>query len=362
MKKARILNIIPFVIPVALLVFAWFNPFYDHAAITLEESTERSLKSLAILEDLHLITKASSSVHIPIVSGRFEGAAESIRSATKYLSIATIAGMVNEMLLKISHLKIFIFAMLGIWLFTIIHRWRTMAFKVLWLGLLINPGLSVFTHGIHWIDQEIRITDKDSLHDALQKIHEDFSKKEEARKKKLTARRNAQLARDKKRGKDKLTFFQKVGDDVGKDVGNAALHLEEDFAITGKAIHFATKKIKTMIINYFTSMLLLSFLLPVGYLFICYQALKLFFPAKAAKLRKEAPYSHSLKKFSGVMQRVKKKQTEELTTDENSTESTQTETLQAEHPQAADEQAPVHQSVPDQPSPAQPGNIIDSTG
>ncbi len=279
--SAILKRLLPFAIPLVLLAFAWQNPYYKAAGKTLEEGSKRSLESLAVLEDLHLITKATASVHIPIVSGRFEGASQSLENAMKYLSIASITSVVNLMLLKISHLRVFLYGMLGLFGLALFKKYSTMARKLLWLCLLVNPGLSVFTHAMHWVDEEVQITQKDSLHAELQMIHKDFTKKEKVRKKKVAARKKKQLARDKKRGRDKLTVFQRVGDDIGNGVSNVGMHLEEDFEITGKTIHFAIKKVKTMVINYFTSVLILSFLLPVGYLFLCYQFIKAAFPSQA---------------------------------------------------------------------------------
>ncbi len=272
----------PLLIPLLLIVLTWTNPLYKQANKYLETSTTKSAESLAILEDLYLITKASASVKIPIVSGRFEGASRSLHTANKFIALATMAGLANVLLLKLSHLHVFHFALAGILLACLIPKLRLRWIKVLWLLLIINPGLSLFTVGIHWADQKLEITEKDSLHAELQKIHQDFTKKEEARKKKVQARKTRQLDRDKKRGKDHHTLLQKVGDGIGNDVGNAVLHVEEDFAITGKAIHFASKRIKVMVVNYFTSILLLSFLLPITYLLICYRFIKINFPLEVA--------------------------------------------------------------------------------
>lgn len=275
-------------ITLGVLVFAWFNPLYQDARKTLNEGTGKALESLAILEDLHLIAEASASVKIPVISGTFVGASKSLESATKYLTLATIASLVNEFLLRISHLKAFILLLLGVWLLSLFKKYRLYGGKLLLIGLLINPGLSLFTSTIHWIDQEIKITQKESLHAELTLIHKDFTKKEEARQKKVQARKQRQLDRDKKRGRDKLTLGQRIGDGIRDGVSAVGLHLEEDFDITSKTIHFATKKIKTLIVNYFTATFMLSFFLPIAYLYTGYRVLKALIPVWAASLSEAA--------------------------------------------------------------------------
>lgn len=252
------------------LAFAWYNPFYDNSLMVLEESSKKALESLGLLEALFLSAKAVGSIHFPLVAGAFNGAAESIEKSSFYLSLGNVLLLFQLILLKVTHAKVIIIALGVVWCLSISKQLEVLMFKILLLGVFVNPGLSIFTASVYWLEQQAQIKSVNTLHQDLQLVHQDYMKKEAERKEKLATRKAKQLAKDKQRGKDHLTFFQKAGDAIDKKVSNTTLHLSEDFKLTEKSIQFAAKKAAIVAINFLTSALFLYLFLPLAYGVLAY--------------------------------------------------------------------------------------------
>lgn len=264
-------------IPFLLVVFAWFNPLYHDVLAIFEEDSKKSLDSVLLLESLSLMAKAASSIKIPLISGIFQGAAETIEKVSGYLAISSITILVNTMLLKITHSKFIVVSMGIVLILAYFDKWRAIAVKVLLVAFLLNPGLSIYTKAVHFIDQQVQFSDKDQFHSQLRLIHDDYKQKEEQQKKEQQARKQKQLQKDEASGKHKLTLFQKLGDDVRNTASHVG-HIAEDFRLTKEAIKFAAKKLMVLVLNYFTTVIFMYIVLPIGYLFLGYLLIKNLIP------------------------------------------------------------------------------------
>lgn len=253
-----------------VLIFAWFNPFYDGVLKALEASTLKATESLVLLEELYLMTKAAASVKIPIISGTFGGASDSLSKINEYLGLATIALMLNVLLVKMTHFKVVLIGLGVVWAYSFYGKRRALAHKILLIGLFANPGMSLYTQVTVALTKHIHLDTKTSLHAQLQLIHQDYQRKEQARQKKMTARKAAQLAKNKKKGRDHLTIIQKAEDAVVDKVGKAGEHIAEDFALTKKSIRLAVKNLRPLIIEYLTYTFFVNILLPLSHLAFSY--------------------------------------------------------------------------------------------
>ncbi|MFA0963678.1 hypothetical protein AB9P05_17870 [Roseivirga sp. BDSF3-8] len=262
---------------IPLLLFAWFNPLVDGTLATLGQDAANALESLALLESLYLLAESGASVKLPLVSGTFEGAAETLQQAIQYLSVANIAIAVNLLLAKLAHAKGLLVLLVLAWVASFWKRHQTLFYKVLMIGFLLNPGLDIYTYFINSLDAEVQLDAQDRLHQEITLVHNDYVQKEEMRKKELQARKEKQLAKDKEKGKDHLTLVQKVEDTVTGVAESGVVHLAEDYRLTKKAIKFAASKALELVLNAFTSILFMYILLPLGYLYVAYKFIEYLF-------------------------------------------------------------------------------------
>lgn len=260
-----------------IILFAWVNPLFQQVHIILESDATKSLESLALLESLYLMATAGASIKLPIISGIFQGASETMKDAIQYLSIANVAIALNLLILKITHAKVVLVGLSIIWLLSFRKNWSMVLVKILIIGLFLNPGLSLCTVSINYIDKEMKNDAQDKLRNQLQDIHKDYQQKEEKRKQEIESRKKAHFQEDKANGKDHLGPGQKIKDGVLGTISDAGLHVEEDFRLTKKAISVAAKKSLELVLNAFTTVLLMYFLLPVGYLWVGFRLFKSMF-------------------------------------------------------------------------------------
>ena len=260
-----------------ILIFAWYNPLYTRSLSELEKASEKSIENLAILESLYLVSEASSSVRLPFISGIFEGASKSINSALEYLLLGVIILLAQLIILKITHSKVVLVLLMVLWVIALFKKRKTLAYQFLIFGLFLNPGLSIFASGISYIDHKLQISGPESLHSQLTLIHSDFMKKEQKREEELKQRKEQQMKQDSLKGKDHLTLIQRIEDKVEERAPQIGLHFEEDFRLTKKAIQFAAKKIRQLVVNYLTSVLILYLLLPLLYFVLAIVTVKSLF-------------------------------------------------------------------------------------
>lgn len=265
---------------IPLLLFAWFNPITDSALSVLEDDAAKGMESLAIMESIYLMAKSGASVNIPLVSGTFDGSAETMQTAISYLSISNVAIVTNLLLMKLAHAKIIVLALALVWVASWWGKHERFLLKILMVGFLVNPGLDLYTLAIAQLDKEVKFDQQDTLHDQIQLVHNDFEKKEAMRKKELEARKEKQLEKNKAKGKDHLTFGQKIEDAVAGVSSSAALHVAEDYRLTKQAVKFAAQKSLELVLNAFTSVIFMYILLPLGYLWMAYHLISYLFATR----------------------------------------------------------------------------------
>ncbi|WP_162555679.1 hypothetical protein [Reichenbachiella versicolor] len=271
-----------------MVALAWFNPFYANTIESLDRSVEKATESLVLLEDLYLLSKSASSSKIPLISGTFDGASEALSEISHYLTIATVGLLANDLLVRITHYKLVVLVMLVLWVFTFYGRYKEQAHRLLVMFLFFNPGMSIYTMVLVEFTEKINLNEKTSLNAQVQCIYDDYAKKEELRKKKVAERRQAQLNKDKTKGKNHLSLLQKTEDAAINKIGGAEESISKDFTMTVKSIKLAVKNLKPLVLEHFTITLFVNVLIPVGHLLISYLLLMRVFKVNEDEIVSEA--------------------------------------------------------------------------
>jgi len=258
----------------AVLLFMWFNPFSRKAFTVLESDAINCSESLATLEGLYLFSEAGASVKLPIVSGSFQGASNTLQKAIQYLYIADVVVVFDLFILKVTHAKVIAFLMSVLWVLSFWEKRRKLFTRALIICFCLNPELSIYTVFVDYIDQEVQLSNQDKLNQELSWIHHDYEMKEKKREEEFQARKEAQLKEDEQKGKRHLSVVQKVEDGIDHVVTKGGIHLVEDFRLTKKTMEFAAKKSLELVLNAFSSILFMYLLLPVGYLWITYRLIR----------------------------------------------------------------------------------------
>lgn len=285
------------------LLFACFNPFYVSVLKELETLATHSFDTLVLLEELLIAVKTLGRSKIPLLSSFFSSNADSLQNITQFVSYSTLCLTAELFLVKLFQSKLVIGALAIIWLFSFHKKKGIIASRIVLIGLLLNPGLSMVTMGLTMLYNETHFSTTSNIHQEVALFHKDYLAKENKIKQNIQNKEEVQLERDAKvkpkkdtvisdslftdslaeeqwpeeeenKKEVKLTVFQKDMDELKEKTDNVATHASMDYAILKKTLKMANKNLIPLSINYFMAILFLHILLPMGYLFFMYRFIR----------------------------------------------------------------------------------------
>lgn len=266
-----------FVLSLILAIVGFSNLLVTPAIDFLSDINSDMMLGLGIAIELKSIASGIDSSGIPLVGGVATEISDIFTRAISYLTFANIVIAVQTILVNMGKslfFKILPFVFLiGVFL----KNYNKIALKLLLIALLINPGLSMYVNGIHYVSDTMQLDLGSSLHEHLSSIKNKYQEKREKVETKQEERKEKQLEKAKERGHKGIGIFRKVEDAVVNKVEDIGVDVEEGFSEAFEVLKEGKKEIMKLIINMISNLIVLFLILPLLYFYIMSFLLKKFF-------------------------------------------------------------------------------------
>ncbi|MFC5048481.1 hypothetical protein ACFSTE_14075 [Aquimarina hainanensis] len=273
-NKTRIL--IAF-IAILLVLLSFHGHYHDKATACVKEVSSRMSESSTFITVIKKTISYVASEGIPVIKGYASNTVEDLTKIGDYLTVTEILIKIQTLLLAIFNLTIFKLIPLVFIVGLFLKNYKTIAFKLLLISLFLTPGLSIYVNTIHSIAIAVKIDLGIDLNKKLSETKATFAQKETALKEHQKAIKDKQLEEAKSKGKKKISFLKRAEDAVVNTVEDIGLKVEKDFKIAEEIVLLNTELLLQHLVNLFTSIILLYFILPIFYFYLINLILKSLF-------------------------------------------------------------------------------------
>ncbi len=260
-----------------LVIVAFSNVLVTSAIDFLSSVNSNMMLGLGLAMELKSIATSIDNSNIPLIGGLATELEDIFTKAINYLTFSNIVIAIQTILVKMGKsvlfkLLPFIF-LAGIF----IEKYKQLAIKLLIVALLINPGLSLYVNGIHYVSDVMELDLGSELHEHLSTIKNKYDAKRKKVKSKQETRKERQLERSKEKGHKDISVFKKVEDAVVNKVEDVGVDVEEGFSETFEILKEGKKELMKLIINLASNLIVLFLILPLLYFYLMSFVLKKFF-------------------------------------------------------------------------------------
>lgn len=251
-------QIISLVILATLIVISFTNLFYN-SAIEFEEKVAKEIaESILILQEIESISipLAESIPFLKSWAGSYQHDFEKLLS---YLNFSYMLLLIQYTLLKLSHWWLFKVGLLLLFIGLFVPRTRNISFKLLVLGLIISPGLSIYTQFMAATTHQLKLDTGHELKTYLNNTRDSIRTQKDAKLAKLDSLESKQRA---KHG-GKLNIFNKVEDEAIKLTINVTSEVEKLGGEFLDILRFASNHSLGLAVTLLSNILIVFFVLPV---------------------------------------------------------------------------------------------------
>ncbi|MBQ4821555.1 hypothetical protein [Aquimarina sp. MMG016] len=260
-----------------LVGIAFSNVSVTPALNFLSDVNGDLMLSLGLALELKSITTSIDHSNIPLVGGIAIEFSDILTRVIDYLSFANIVIAIQTILVNMGKSLLFkILPLLflgGIFL----KKYKQLALKLLIISLLINPGLSLYVNGIHYVSDSMELDLGSALHEHLSAIKNKYEEKRKEVKSKQETRKEKQLEKAKEKGRKGIGIFKKVEDAVVDKVENISVDVEEGVSEAFEVLKEGKKELMKLIINMISNLIVLFLILPLLYFYLMSFVLKKLF-------------------------------------------------------------------------------------
>ncbi|WP_024772696.1 hypothetical protein [Aquimarina macrocephali] len=284
------------IISLVIIILGFSNLLVDPAIDFLSDVNGDMMLGLGVAMELKSITTGIDHSGILLVGGLAIELSDIFTRAINYLTFANIVIAVQTILVNMGKSLLFkllpVFFLIGIFF----EKYKKVALKLLIIALLINPGLSLYVNGIHYVSDTMELDLGSSLHEHLSSIKNKYEAKRKHIKSKQEARKERQLEKAKEKGHKKIGLFKKVEDAVVDKVEDVSVDVGEGFSEAFEILKEGKKELMKLIINMISNLIVLFLILPLLYFYFMSFLLKKFFHFSALSKIKETQ-EENLKKL-----------------------------------------------------------------
>ncbi len=264
--------ILKWVLPGLLIILSFLDIAYHSAYEFVSTISADMLSSqLLLLEIKSLATPLIAD--IPFLKDSPEEIFYGYNKVIHYLTVSNGLTLLQIALLDVSRLLIVKIALVLLFAGTFIKSISTTCYRWLVIALFITPGLSLYINIIHYVSHASQVETGNSLKQELQQTQD----KIDAQKKKQQSYLQQLEAQQKSKHHGRLTFGDKVEDEVIKladDVKDEVQKLGAEFM---DVVKFSTDKLIGMGVQMLVNVTLLFALMPLAYFFVLSTLFKRYF-------------------------------------------------------------------------------------
>ncbi|GMQ29586.1 hypothetical protein [Algoriphagus confluentis] len=257
----------------ALVIALSFTQIFYSDAIEFEDSVAKELAiSKAVLQEMDvLIFPAAES--IPLVKSWFETYQGKFEKTLSYLDAAALMILIQQALLKLSHWWVFKAVLLLAFGGLFIQPIRIFSRNLLILGLLISPGLAIYTHFLQGVTHELQLDLGKDLREHLQASKDSIHAKKLIHQSKLDTLESQQRAKHEGR----LNLFNKVEDEAVKITYSAEDELDKIGKEVVDVLRFTAQHGLELVVALLGNIAVVFLVLPLLYWYILGRAVNQLF-------------------------------------------------------------------------------------
>lgn len=249
-----------------------FDIFYQSAINFEEQAAKEILLSKTALSELENLTIPIVE-DIPFLKSWGSSYQVNFDKILSYLNLSALLILIQMTLLKLSHWWVFKFILVISFAGLFISETKVFAKKVVIIGLLISPGISVYTTFLSGVTQELSLDMGKKLQSHFEAAQDSLNTKKLTQQDRLDSLKSIQ--RSKHNGK--LDIFNKVEDDLLKgeeEVKDELDKIGKDLLII---LRYASQHGLELAVSLLGNILVIFLILPLAYLYIIGIALKRLF-------------------------------------------------------------------------------------
>lgn len=254
------------------IVSSIFNLFYQRAIDFEDQAAKEILLSKTALSELENITIPIVE-DIPFLKSWGSSYQVSFDKILSYLNLSALLILIQMTLLKLSHWWVFKLILIISFAGLFFSQTKEFAKKVIIIGLLISPGIAVYTTFLSGVTQELSLDMGKKLQSHFEAAQDSLYTKKLSQQDRLDSLKTTQ--RSKHDGK--LDIFNKVEDDLIKgeeEVKDELDKIGKDLLII---LRYASQHGLELAVSLFGNILIIFLILPLAYLYIIGIALKRLF-------------------------------------------------------------------------------------
>lgn len=208
---------LPYLISGILILLSFFNPFYK-SAISFEDKASKEIsESIILLEEIETLSIPLAE-NIPFLKSWAHSYQNDFDKLLSYLNFADLLMLLQLGILKLSEWWVFKLILVLSFLGLFIHYTKGICKNLLIIGLLITPGLGIYTQFLSGLSNQMELDLGSDLKSSLMATKDTISQKKELHKTTLETLE----AHQKSKNRGKLNLFDKVEDE--------AIHLGDSIA------------------------------------------------------------------------------------------------------------------------------------
>ena len=268
MIKANLRKIIIVLVTAIFVIISFNNHFNSQAEETIKVATTTMSESSKFIFVLKKGISYFASSSIPLIEGYATVSITDLNKISNYLTVSQVLLKIQSLVLMVTNLKLFKIIPLIFCIGLFFKSIKTIAFKLIIVSLLVCPGLSIYTSGVHGLLKSINgIHLGVDLHQKLKETRNTFLQKEDALKTHQQQVKDHQLAKAKAKGKDRIGFFKRAEDAVVNTVENVAVKVKMDVKLVEEVLLINTERLFIDLIKLLSNIILLGIILPLLYFY-----------------------------------------------------------------------------------------------
>lgn len=263
---------LPYLISGILILLSFFNPFYN-SAISFEDKASKEIsESILLLEEIETLTIPLAET-IPFLKSWAHTYENDFDKLLSYLNFADLLMLLQLGILKLSEWWVFKLVLVISFLGLFNNYTKSICKNLLIIGLLITPGLGIYTQLLSSLSNQMEIDLGADLKSNLLATKDSINTKKELHKSSLEALK----AHQKSKNKGRLNLFDKVedeainiGDSIVDDIDQAGEDLLD-------VLRFAGHHGLELAVSLMSNILIIFGILPVLFWYLMSLALQRLF-------------------------------------------------------------------------------------
>jgi hypothetical protein len=209
--KKLILKSWPCFFFLALILASLFDVFYESAVEFDDKAFKELVVTKSVLREIEGLSIPIAE-NIPFLKSWANSYQENFQKIIHYLDISSLFILIQLTLLKLSHWWVFKFLLVVGFLAIFLPQLKSIAKSLLIIGLLISPGLAIYTHFLAGVTHELSLDLGQELKQQLSSTKEALDKKSSIHQAKL----DSLMEQQKEKHGGEITLFDKIEDGVIK--------------------------------------------------------------------------------------------------------------------------------------------------